>query len=115
MTGSELLGDVITSAATLIVGAALLGIWAWIKRRVKVASPASEELEGVKSEQCRQGRVLSVLFRIQKPQLEAQTAILEAIQGDVNGNVTNALKGIRRASATFDDFKDDAVVGECKE
>lgn len=112
---SELAAIIVAALIGSVVTLLVAGTVTFIKRRIKLTGPASEALEKVEAEMAKLARIVRCLFRIQKPQLEALSAILEASKGEINGNIDRALKSVKRAGKEFDDFKEDEVIGGCKE
>lgn len=51
-----------------------------------------------------QADAIRMLVKIQRPQLAAHKATLEALEGNVNGNVKDAKKAILDSFCEYDDF-----------
>jgi len=68
-----------------------------IKKRVTIQSPESCAIEQLVP-------AVNVLIEMQGPQIRAHIATLEALQGQCNGNVTDALVITRAAHAKFNEF-----------
>jgi len=68
-----------------------------LKRRVTISSPESKAIEKLVP-------TVNALLDMQGPQTRALIAILEAQQGQCNGNVTEALIVTRAAHSRFNDF-----------
>ena len=68
-----------------------------IKKRVSIQSPESMAIGQLVP-------AVNVLIEMQGPQIRAHIATLEALQGQCNGNVTEALIVTRAAHLKFNDF-----------
>lgn len=96
-------GTVIAMAAALgtMVLASLYSLATTaIRKRVSIRSPESRAIEQLIP-------TVNALLEMQGPQTRALIAILEAQQGQCNGNVTEALTITRAAHAKFNDFLTD--------
>ena len=68
-----------------------------LRKRVSIRSPESKAIEQLIP-------AVNVLIEMQGPQMRAHIATLEALQGQCNGNVTEALEITRAAHANFNSF-----------
>ena len=73
-----------------------------LRKRVSIRSPESKAIEQLIP-------AVNVLIEMQGPQMRAHIATLEALQGQCNGNVTEALVITRAAHTRFNDFLTDAA------
>lgn len=73
-----------------------------LRKRVTIRSPESQAIEQIIP-------AVNVLIEMQGPQMRAHIATLEALQGQCNGNVTEALVITRAAHTRFNDFLTDAA------
>jgi hypothetical protein len=114
----------ITPIETAIGGAILaaapwgiVGLVKFLRRRVKITGPSLELLSILDAEVKCQRPIVSMLLSLQRPQLSALKAILEALKGDVNGNVATAHGLVEAAIADFDKFLVSAALpaSVCKE
>ncbi len=105
----------ITAVVEAVAALGVTGIITIMRRRIKVTGPATEAIDWIKAELIRQSKTVGCLFTIQRPQLEALAALLEASRGTVNGNVELATVAVQKAKKKFDDFVNQTVGGECKE
>jgi hypothetical protein len=96
-----------------LIVAVLLGIGAIIgrfaRKRIKFTNPQSAVIEEIKTEVSRLATIVRCIFRVQKPQIEALNALLEATKGEINGNVDTALAEVKKAKIEFNDFITDSI------
>jgi len=84
------------------IGAGALAALVWLARHIIGLSKKIDKL--VEADQ-RQTLAIGMLARLQRPQLAAHKATLEAVRdGKCNGNVTEAHGGVLAAFAQFDEF-----------
>ena len=73
-----------------------------IRKRVSIRSPESQAIEQLVP-------AVNALLDMQGPQMRAHIATLEALQGQCNGNVTDALTITRAAHAKYNEFLTDSA------
>jgi hypothetical protein len=87
--------------------AALAGILAlvrFIDRLLKQTKHMESKLDELIETNIEQSETIYEVAKIQKPQLSAHKAALEALKGECNGNVDRAHEGIMDSTKEFDDF-----------
>lgn len=90
---STALGAIVAFLATGATAAVVVAV----KRRVKFQTPEAATVEKLVP-------TVNALLAMQGPQTEALIALLEAMQGNINGNVKTALETTRAAKANFDAY-----------
>jgi len=76
----------------------------YIDRLSKQTKHMEDKLDDLIEANIEQSETIYVVAKIQKPQLNAHKATLEAFKGECNGNVDRAHKGIMDSTQEFDDF-----------
>lgn len=98
----SMLTATIASLGTLIVTSLYGMATTALRKRVTIRSPEAQAIEQIIP-------AVNVLIEMQGPQMRAHIATLEALQGQCNGNVTEALVITRAAHARFNDFLTDSA------
>lgn len=112
MSGQELLGAFIGGVVVALAGGLVLGISAFIRRRVRTTGPQAEAIADNAKEIAQVRPLVAMLIDIQKPQLVALLAILGALKVKANGSFKRADKGVREALDTFDETLKDIATGK---
>jgi len=64
----------------------------------------SKKIDGLVKADIEQTEAIYVIAKIQRPQLAAHKATLEALKGECNGNVDRAHEAILESTKEFDDY-----------
>jgi hypothetical protein len=94
---------VIFDNPVLVALATAMAMWiaGWVRtflaKRIHVQSPEAETIEAIRP-------AVNALLEANGPMMHGIIAILEAQQGQCNGNVTEALRVNRSAKSKFDEF-----------
>ena len=105
-------GAVITGFAGIIVR----GIAKFFKSRVHFSGPEARHIKKMDEKISSLATLSDILLKVQRPQMDALIALLEATQGNNNGNVSRALCTMREARTLFDAYLiEEATVGGCIE
>ena len=106
----------IGAAVTLVIGALLKWAGRYIRNRVRFSGPEGRRLHAMEENLKSQARLTTILLRVQRPQLTALIALLEATKGNINGNIDAALSAMKQAREDFDCYLvGEATVNECLE
>ena len=93
--------ELINTGAGVLIGLAITGVYGLtataIRRRVTVRSPEGRAIDQIVP-------AVNALIESQGPMLHGTIAIMEALKGQCNGNVDDALKINREAKQKFDAF-----------
>ena len=93
--------ELINTRAGVLIGLAITGVYGLtataIRRRVTVRSPEGRAIDQIVP-------AVNALIESQGPMLHGTIAIMEALKGQCNGNVDDALKINREAKQKFDAF-----------
>ena len=93
--------ELVNTGVGVLIGLAITGVYGLtataIRRRVTVRSPEGRALDKI-------GPAVNALLESQGPMLHGTIAIMEALKGQCNGNVDDALKINREAKQKFDAF-----------
>jgi len=76
----------------------------YIERLSKQTKHMEDKLDHLIESNIEQSETIYEVAKIQKPQLSAHKAALEALMGECNGNVDRAHGGIMASTQDFDDF-----------
>ncbi len=106
---------IIGAAITAAVGIVVVGVFAWVKRRVKITGPTAEAIANQGRQLATQQALVFMLVDLVKPQLLALLGILDALKDKMNGDFERAHDGIRQALDTFDETFRKIARGECQE
>ena len=98
------IGAAVATGGTLLVKGAMK----FVKSRVRFGGPDARLLQELEDRVDAHARLSSILLKLQRPQLDALIALLEATKGNANGNVDRALCSMREARVSFDEY----LVGE---
>jgi hypothetical protein len=90
--------------ADAFVGALGAGALAGLVALVKHLSGLSRKIDTLLTSDIEQSEAIFIIAKIQKPQLAAHKATLEALHGDCNGNVDAAHDEIIKATKEFDGY-----------
>jgi hypothetical protein len=112
---NELVGGFVGAGLAVVAGVVVTGVWMFLKRRIRLRSPLEALVEQIAEQVRCLTPIVGTIYAIQRPQLAAQAAILEALAGDNNGNLRKAHEGIEAATDRFDRFTNATVVPECKD
>lgn len=93
----DLLSTALGAVVAFLATGAVAAVIAAMKRRVKFQTPEAAIVEKLVP-------TVNALLDMQGPQTEAMIAILEALQGNIDGNVKTALENTRTAKRDFDNF-----------
>ncbi|MBE3065016.1 MAG: hypothetical protein IMZ69_08365 [Spirochaetes bacterium] len=115
MSGQELLGAFVGGMVVALAGAVVLGISAFLKRRVRMTGPQAEAVAENAKSLAQVRPLVAMLVDIQKPQLMALLAILGALKDKMNGTFERPDKSVRAALDTFDGTLKDIATGKHEE
>lgn len=105
------IGALITVTAGIIVR----GGEKFLKSRIRFSGPDSKLIRDMEERVGSQARLTGMILKLQRPQMDALIALLEATKGQVNGNVDRALNTMRQARSSFDAYLIDEASPECLE
>ncbi len=111
MSGKEILWAFIGALIVTAAGIAVVGVQNFLKKRVKVHGPQSEQIDKHESKIGKLELLVLVLVSNQKPILVALLGMLEAHKQDMNGGFERAYQGIQDALDKFDRALLDALSG----
>ena len=112
---SNVISLFIGAVVTVIAGLLVKGGAKYFKSRIRFSGPDSKLIREMEERVGSQARLSAMILKLQRPQMDALIALLEATKGQVNGNVDRALNTMRQAPSSFDAYLIDEASPECLE